>query len=285
MVGTRLSGGGRSRSDGRWSFTGLEKVGYPAEREPVQHHSHVRVRPAGIAATRDQYYTVYFKCLSCVFIVGSLDFEESEMSSETSPSCSMSPQTLVEVPVEGLAAEMAVGRQQVQVLQDTLQSVLDRREEERQSKQLLQLYLEALKKEGVELTKASDAEGVDEVDSSSNQAEPSCNQAEPSCNQAEPSSNLAEPSCKTQLTSHIVKILKEKDLPHLSFSNEQLEAVTLEDTEVLAVALDWKEQRTREVQGCCREELQRRAEQVQCLNSLASQSQSKKKKLPWRQQL
>ncbi|XP_075459629.1 DNA fragmentation factor subunit alpha isoform X1 [Ascaphus truei] len=182
-------------------------------------------------------------------------------------------QTLVEVPVEGLAAEMAVGRQQVQVLQDTLQSVLDRREEERQSKQLLQLYLEALKKEGVELTKASDAEGVDEVDSSCNLAEPSCNLAEPSC-------NLAEPSCKTQLTSHIVKILKEKDLPHLSFSNEQLEAVTLEDTEVLAVALDWKEQRTREVQGCCREELQRRAEQVQCLNSLASQSQSKKKKLP-----
>lgn len=68
-------------------------------------------------------------------------------------------QVLIDVPCIELAEELSQSQPQVQVLQDTLQQVLDRREEERQSKQLLELYLEALKKEGSIISKAAGRKG------------------------------------------------------------------------------------------------------------------------------
>ena len=68
---------------------------------------------------------------------------------------------LIDVPRSDLAEELAQSQAKTQVLQDTLQQVLDRREEERQSKQLLELYVEALKNEDNVLSKVAGREHQD----------------------------------------------------------------------------------------------------------------------------
>lgn len=65
---------------------------------------------------------------------------------------------LIDVPRSDLAEELAQSQTKIQVLQDTLQQVLDRREEERQSRQLLELYLKALKNEDSILSKVAGKE-------------------------------------------------------------------------------------------------------------------------------
>lgn len=60
---------------------------------------------------------------------------------------------LIDVPCSDLAQELCQSCGTVQGLQNTLQQVLDQREEARQSKQLLELYLQALEKEGSVLSK------------------------------------------------------------------------------------------------------------------------------------
>lgn len=57
-------------------------------------------------------------------------------------------QVLIDVPCPDLARELSQSCAAVQGLQNTLQRVLDQREEARQSRQLLELYLRALDKEG-----------------------------------------------------------------------------------------------------------------------------------------
>lgn len=56
-------------------------------------------------------------------------------------------QTLVDAPCPELASALGFKEKKAEDLQQTLQGVLDRREEERQSKELLQLYLKAAEKE------------------------------------------------------------------------------------------------------------------------------------------
>lgn len=53
----------------------------------------------------------------------------------------------MDVPHRELATAMGFQEKKARDLQETLQRVLDRREEERQSKELLQLYLNAVAKE------------------------------------------------------------------------------------------------------------------------------------------
>ncbi|XP_062283602.1 DNA fragmentation factor subunit alpha isoform X2 [Scomber scombrus] len=55
-------------------------------------------------------------------------------------------QTLVDAPCHELASALGFQVKKAEDLQETLQRVLDRREEERQSKELLQLYLKAVEK-------------------------------------------------------------------------------------------------------------------------------------------
>lgn len=57
-------------------------------------------------------------------------------------------QSLIDAPCSDLAAALDFSQQKTRVLQDTLQRMLDRREEERQSKDLLSLYLKAMEQEG-----------------------------------------------------------------------------------------------------------------------------------------
>lgn len=66
-------------------------------------------------------------------------------------------QSLVDAPSTELAFALGFQEKKAEDLQETLQRVLDRREEERQSKELLQLYLKASDREGGqgELSQAS----------------------------------------------------------------------------------------------------------------------------------
>ncbi|VFV30626.1 dna fragmentation factor subunit [Lynx pardinus] len=114
-------------------------------------------------------------------------------------------QVLIDAPCSDLAQELRQSCVTVQGLQNTLQQVLDQREEARQSKQLLELYLQALEKEGGILSKQQESQTVgdqtDAVDTGGNR---------------ESSSTIA-------LTSQILTVLKEKPAPELSLSSQDLE--------------------------------------------------------------
>lgn len=61
--------------------------------------------------------------------------------------CALLFQTLVDAPCPELASVLGFQEKKAESLQETLQRVLDRREEERQSKELLQLYIKAVERE------------------------------------------------------------------------------------------------------------------------------------------
>ncbi|NXL90277.1 DFFA factor, partial [Alectura lathami] len=167
---------------------------------------------------------------------------------------------LIDVPRSDLAEELAQSETKIQVLQDTLQQVLDRREEERQSRQLLELYLEALKNEDSVLSKAAESETVprkemDVVDTG-------------------PSSTGI--SARTALSDQTLAALREKPAPELCLDSQRLELVVKEDTQALAAALSWDKQKAEALQQACDQELSKRLQQVQTLRSLRSTSRGKK---------
>ncbi|XP_056399789.1 DNA fragmentation factor subunit alpha isoform X2 [Hyla sarda] len=162
-------------------------------------------------------------------------------------------QALIDVQTEELSREIAIPVVKAEMLKDTLQCLLDRRQEERQSKELLQLYLKAVNKDGTDAS-------TDETDSKR--------------------LSQRESDQKTQLSSHVITILREKTSPYLSLSNEQLEAVCAQDTNALSVDLNQSLEHVRNLQASCAEQLQQRYEQVQRLNSLSSASQAKRQLLP-----
>ncbi|VCW99885.1 unnamed protein product [Gulo gulo] len=167
-------------------------------------------------------------------------------------------QVLIDVPCSDLAQELCQSCITVQGLQNTLQQVLDQREEARQSKQLLELYLQALEKEGSILSKQQESSGgfsddMDAVDAGTNR----------------------ESSPGVTLTGQVLTALKEKPAPELSLSSRDLELVTKEDPRALAVALSWDVKKTETVQWACHQELSLRLQQVQSLRSLRSMSARK----------
>ncbi|XP_021230316.1 DNA fragmentation factor subunit alpha [Numida meleagris] len=169
-------------------------------------------------------------------------------------------QVLIDVPRSDLAEELAQSETKTQVLQDTLQQVLDRREEERQSKQLLELYLEALKNEDSVLSKVGEPESVptkerDVVDTGT---------------------SSAGASARTALSDQTFAVLKEKPAPELCLDSQTLELVVKEDTQALAAALSWDKQKAKALQEACDQELSKRLQQVQALQSLRSTSRGKK---------
>ncbi|XP_077693182.1 DNA fragmentation factor subunit alpha isoform X4 [Eretmochelys imbricata] len=141
-------------------------------------------------------------------------------------------QVLIDVPCSDLAQELSQNQPKTQMLQDTLQQALDRREEERQSRQLLELYMKALKNEGSILTKASEPDAAPREE----------------MNVVNTDSSSAGASTKRSLSSGILAALKEKPAPELSLDSQDLELVFKEDTEVLALALCWDKQKTEALQ-------------------------------------
>ncbi|XP_044301294.1 DNA fragmentation factor subunit alpha [Varanus komodoensis] len=173
-------------------------------------------------------------------------------------------QVLIDVPCSSLAEELSEHQIKIQTLQNTLQQVLDRREEERQSRQLLELYLQAMKREDHLVPKAEEVEetameGTDTVDTGS---------------------NTRSDATAAALGSHILTALKEKPAPELSLASQDLELLYKEDPEALAAALSWDMAKIEALQKACEGELSRRLEQVQALHSLRNISKGKKK-LPW----
>ncbi|XP_074162399.1 DNA fragmentation factor subunit alpha [Sminthopsis crassicaudata] len=163
-------------------------------------------------------------------------------------------QMLIDVPCSDLARELSQNPTKTRDLQNTLQQVLDHREEARQSRQLLQLYLQALEKEDSVLSKEAESEaasdeGMDEVDS--------------------------EITGPVTLSSPVLKVLKEKFSPELSLSSQDLELVIKEHPEALARALSWDLEKAELVQRACQEQLTLRLQQVQSLNALHSISTRK----------
>ncbi|KAI5946769.1 DNA fragmentation factor subunit alpha [Manis javanica] len=168
-------------------------------------------------------------------------------------------QVLIDVPCSDLARELCQSHITVQGLQNTLQQVLDQREEARQSKQLLELYLQALEKEGSILSKQQESkpDKMDAVDT-----------------------GISRPSnTKMTLTNQVLTALKEKPAPELSLSSQDLELVTKEDSKMLAVALNWDMEKTETVQQACNQELSLRLQQIQSLHSLRNVS-ARKNSLP-----
>uniref|UniRef100_A0ABK0LL66 DNA fragmentation factor subunit alpha n=2 Tax=Rattus norvegicus TaxID=10116 RepID=A0ABK0LL66_RAT len=171
-------------------------------------------------------------------------------------------QALIDIPCAELAQELCQSCATVQGLQSTLQQVLDQREEARQSKQLLELYLQALEKEGSILSnqnesKAALGEELDAVDTGVG----------------------GEVASEVMLRSQILAALKEKPAPELSLSSQDLESVSKEDPKALAVALSWDIKKAETVQQACTTELALRLQQVQSLHSLRNLS-AKRKPLP-----
>ncbi|KAL1776806.1 DNA fragmentation factor subunit alpha [Sigmodon hispidus] len=175
-------------------------------------------------------------------------------------------QTLIDIPCSELAQELCQSWTTVQGLQNTLQQALDQREEARQSKQLLELYLRALEKEGnilsnQEESKAALTEDLDSVDMGISK----------------------EMASEMAITSQILTALKEKPSPELSLSSQDLELVSKEDPKALAVALSWDIKKAETVQQACSTELALRLQQMQSLHSLRNLS-SRKNPLPGEQQ-
>ncbi|KAM6173024.1 DNA fragmentation factor subunit alpha [Erethizon dorsatum] len=171
-------------------------------------------------------------------------------------------QVLIDVPCWDLARELCQSCAAVQGLQNTLQRVLDQREEARQSRQLLELYLRALDKEGSilsrqEESKAAFGEEGDAVDTGTTR----------------------ESTSKITLTSQILSALQEKPAPELSLSSRDLELVTKEDPQALAAALNWDVKKTEAAQQACAQELAWRLQQTQSLHSLKTLS-ARKNSLP-----
>ncbi|NXO82190.1 DFFA factor, partial [Sitta europaea] len=166
---------------------------------------------------------------------------------------------LIDVPHSDLAEELAQSETKIQVLQDTLQQVLDRREEERQSRQLLELYLEALKTEDSILSKVAEPQAaprkeMDVVDTGTSSTD-----------------TLAT----TALSDRVLAALKEKPAPELCLDSQDLELVLKEDAAALASALGWDKQKAGALQEACDQELSKRLKQVQTLHSLRSTSKGK----------
>ncbi|XP_074501224.1 DNA fragmentation factor subunit alpha [Sebastes fasciatus] len=160
-------------------------------------------------------------------------------------------QTLVDVPVPELASALGFREKKAEDLQETLQRVLDRREEERQSKELLQLYLKAAEKENgqqEEPSQPGQEEAADEVDAM----------------EVDPASGFM---------SRTLMVLKGKTSPETRLSTEDLQMVVSRGVEAMRQVLGWDTTRTSALLQACEAELTGRLQQVQAVQSVRSNAQ------------
>ncbi|XP_069730804.1 DNA fragmentation factor subunit alpha [Phaenicophaeus curvirostris] len=165
-------------------------------------------------------------------------------------------QVLIDVPCSDLAEELGHSQTRIQALQDGLQNVLDMREEERQSRQALELYHQVLTKEAKSIRKVTESETVprEEMDV------------------VDVGTSTSGTSAETVLSDRILSVLKEKPSPELYLDSSDLELVVTESSQALASALRWNTQEAADLKHACDQELAKRHEQVQILRSLRSAS-------------
>ncbi|KAJ3587154.1 hypothetical protein NHX12_013544, partial [Muraenolepis orangiensis] len=156
-------------------------------------------------------------------------------------------QTLVDIPCTQLASALDFKESKTQNLQETLQRVLDRKEEERQSKELLQLYLKAVEKEDSQEAQAS-RQGAGDTDQ---------------CDRVEVDS-------ASGFMTRTLMVLKGKTSPETRLSTEELQAVVTKGAPAMEQVLGWNGQRTAALLQACQSELSGRLQQVQAMRSLSS---------------
>ncbi|XP_053704725.1 DNA fragmentation factor subunit alpha [Synchiropus splendidus] len=152
-------------------------------------------------------------------------------------------QNLVDAPVSELAPALGFSVPKAENFQEKLQGVLDRREEERQSKELLQLYLKAVEREeGEQAEEPSQKEG-DMVDGS---------EADQVCG----------------FMSRTLMVLKGKTSPETRLSTEDLQLVLSRGVEVMEQVLGWDKVRTAALITDCTAELNKRLGKIQAVQSI-----------------
>ncbi|KAM4609627.1 DNA fragmentation factor subunit alpha [Polymixia lowei] len=163
-------------------------------------------------------------------------------------------QTLVDIPCPQLASALSFSEKKVENLQETLQRVLDRREEERQSKELLQLYLKAVEREDREQAEPSHLgqEGAGDIDLPDG----------------------IEVDSASGFMTRTLMVLKGKTSPETRLSNEELQMVVSKGAMTMEQVLGWDGERTSGLLQACEAELTRRLQQVQAMRSLSSLTQT-----------
>ncbi|XP_045913582.1 DNA fragmentation factor subunit alpha [Micropterus dolomieu] len=162
-------------------------------------------------------------------------------------------QTLVDAPCPELASALGFQEKKAENLQQTLQRVLDRREEERQSKELLQLYLKAVDKEDRQQEEPSQPRqgGAGDVDVPDGM----------------------EVDSASGFMSRTLMVLKGKTSPETRLSTEDLQMVVTRGVEAMEKVLGWDGARTLALLQACEAELARRLQQVQAVQSIRSNTQ------------
>ncbi|XP_054905630.1 DNA fragmentation factor subunit alpha isoform X2 [Poeciliopsis prolifica] len=162
-------------------------------------------------------------------------------------------QSLVEVPCSKLASALGFQEKKAEELQETLQRVLDRREEERQSKELLQLYLKTVENEDRQqgATSPSSQDGVGNVDMLDG----------------------LEADSASEFMSRTLMVLKGKTSPETRLSTEDLQAVVSRGLEAMQQVLGWDADRTAALLQACEAELSTRLQQIQAMQSISGTQQ------------
>lgn len=162
-------------------------------------------------------------------------------------------QTLVDAPCPELASALGFQEKKAKELQETLQRVLDRREEERQSKQLLQLYLKAVEQENrlKEEPGQHSHGGTRDVDVPDGM----------------------EVDTASGFMSRTLMVLKGKTSPETRLSTEDLQMIVTRGVEAMEQVLSWDRVRTAALLQACEAELTRRLQQVQAVQSIRSSTQ------------
>ncbi|KAM6928848.1 DNA fragmentation factor subunit alpha [Lycodopsis pacificus] len=157
-------------------------------------------------------------------------------------------QTLVDAPCLELASALGFQEKKAEDLQETVQRVLDRREEERQSKELLQLYLKAAEKEDGQQEEQSHGAGDVEVDA-------------------------MEVDSASGFMSRTLMVLKGKTSPETRLSTEDLQMVVSRGVGAMEQVLGWDRMRTSALLQACEAELTGRLQQVQAVQSIRNNTQ------------
>lgn len=162
-------------------------------------------------------------------------------------------QTLVDAPCPELASALGFQEKKAQELQETLQRVLDRREQERQSKELLQLYLKTVELENRQQEETSQPSqgGAGDVDVPDGM----------------------EVDSASGFMSRTLMVLKGKTSPETRLSTEDLQMVVARGMEAMEQVLGWDRARTSTLLQACEAELTARLRQIQAVQSIRSNTQ------------
>ncbi|XP_026187889.1 DNA fragmentation factor subunit alpha isoform X3 [Mastacembelus armatus] len=181
-----------------------------------------------------------------------LECDTVDTSSAAEPWCLLAEQLKQDLATIILMSEADL-QKQAEDLQETLQRVLDRREEERQSKELLQLYLKTVEKENKQQEKPSQyiPGGAGDVDVTDGM----------------------EVDSVSGFMSRTLMVLKGKTSPETRLSTEDLQMVVTKGVEAMEQVLGWDRVRTSALLQACEVELTRRLQQVQAMQSIRSNIQ------------